>query len=82
MAKSFHLTIAKVGENLFDGDALSASLPGSEGVFQILAEHEALVATLVPGEARVIDTDGEAHLFRIDKSGIAEVSGHQATVLL
>lgn len=82
MAKSFHLTVAKVGENLFDGEAVSASLPGSEGVFQILAEHEAFVARLVPGEAVVVDSSGEPHRFTLIEGGIAEVSGHQATVLI
>lgn len=82
MAKSFHLTVAKVGENLFDGEAISASLPGSEGVFQILADHEAIVATLLPGEVRVVDAGGETRIFEIAEGGIAEVSGRQATILL
>lgn len=80
--KTFHLTVAKVGENLFDGDAISASVPGSEGVFQILAEHEAAVATLVPGEIRIVDKEGETYHFSIEEGGIAEVSGRQATILL
>jgi len=82
MAKSFHLTVAKVGENLFDGEAISASLPGSEGIFQILADHEAFVSTLVPGEMRVVDAAGETHQFSLAQGGIAEVSQKQATILL
>jgi F-type H+-transporting ATPase subunit epsilon len=82
MAKSFHLTVARIGENLFDGEALSVSLPGSEGVFQVLADHEAEVATLVPGEVRVVDASGETHRFEIAQGGVAEVSGAQATILL
>ena len=82
MAKSFHLTVAKVGENLFDGEVVSASLPGSEGMFQILAEHEAFVSQLKPGEVRIVDTAGGTHHFDIPQGGIAEISSHQATVLL
>jgi F-type H+-transporting ATPase subunit epsilon len=82
MAKSFHLTVAKVGENLFDGEALSVSLPGSEGVFQILAEHEAFVSELVPGEMHVKAIDDQTYHFEIQKGGIAEVSRNQATILL
>ena len=29
--KTFHLTVAKVGENLFEGEAISATLPGERG---------------------------------------------------
>jgi F-type H+-transporting ATPase subunit epsilon len=81
MAKTFHLTIAKVGENLFDGDAVSVSLPGSEGVFQVLADHEAFVAELREGTAKVVSADGSAHDFPITR-GVAEISRNQATILL
>ena len=82
MAKTFHLTVAKVGENLFDGEALSASLPGSEGVFQILANHEALVSELAEGEMHIEGADEQLYRFAIPGGGIAEVSGNQATILL
>lgn len=80
--KTFHLTVAKVGENLFDGEAISASLPGSEGIFQILADHEAFVSTLVPGELRIVDAAGETQRYELAQGGIAEVSEKQATILL
>jgi F-type H+-transporting ATPase subunit epsilon len=81
MAKTFHLTIAKVGENLFDGEARSVTLPGHEGVFTVLAGHEPLVSELRPGEALVEDANGERHHIPLS-GGIAEVSGTQASVLL
>ena len=80
--KSFHLTIARVGENLFDGHAVSIILPGKEGVFEVLAGHEALVSPLKSGEARVKTTDGQTQTFPVVEGSIAEVSGGQATVLL
>ncbi len=80
--KTFHLTVARVGENLFDGEALSASLPGSEGVFEVLAGHEAFVSLLAEGEMRLRAADGETFHFEIPAGGIAEVSGNQATILL
>ena len=82
MAKTFHLTVARVGENLFDGEAVSATLPGKDGVFQILAEHEPFVSELVPGEMRVKAADEQAYHFELPKGGIAEVSRNQATILL
>ncbi|MDB5189122.1 MAG: synthase subcomplex epsilon subunit [Parcubacteria group bacterium] len=81
MAKTFHLTIARVGENLFDGEAVSVTLPGEEGTFTVMANHEAFVTPLKAGEAHVETEDGKKQSFTIEK-GIAEVSSNQATVLL
>lgn len=81
MAKTFHVTIARVGNNLFDGDAISVTLPGSEGVFDVLAGHEPFVTPLKAGAARVVTEDGSVESFDIE-TGIAEVSHNQATVLL
>lgn len=79
--KTFHLTIAKVGENVFDGEAQSVSLPGSEGDFTVLANHEAFVSPLRPGTVRVVPAEGDAITLSIE-GGVAEVSSNQATVLL
>lgn len=82
MAKTFHLTIARVGENLFDGEAQSVSLPGTEGVFTVLAGHEALVSPLKAGTIALVDAEGKRQSIALEGVGIAEVSGGQATVLL
>ncbi|GEM_PF-462459 len=82
MAKTFHLTVARIGENLFDGEAVSVSLPGVEGVFVVLAGHEAFVTELKEGEAKIEAADGTRHHVPIHQGGVAEVSGGQATVLL
>ena len=80
--KTFHLTIARVDESLFDGEVISATLPGKEGEFEVLAGHEAFVSELRSGRARIKDADGALHHFAISEHGIAEVSNAQATVLL
>ena len=82
MSKTFHLTIARVGENVFDGEAISVSLPGSEGSFEVLAGHEPFVSELSSGEARIETPDGKKLSIALSKGGVAEVSGMQATVLL
>ena len=82
MAKTFHLTIAKVGENLFDGEAISATFPGAEGVFTVLANHEPFVSSLKEGPIVVIDEKGQPHRIEAGGAGVAEVSKNQATVLL
>lgn len=82
MAKTFHLTIANVGDNLFDGEAVSVTLPGAEGVFTVMAGHESFVTPLLPGVALVKTADGAETSYELTPGGIAEVSGGQATVLL
>ena len=81
MAKTFHLTVAKIGENLYDADAVSVSLPGEDGIFVVLANHEAFVTPLKQGLIQVETLDGKKEVFEIQK-GIAEISNNQATVLL
>ncbi len=80
--KTFHLTVAKVGENLFDGEATSVTLPGIEGVFTVLAHHEPFVSELKAGEARIKDAEGKVHTLPVVMGGVAEISNNQATVLL
>ena len=82
MAKTFHLTIARIGENLFDGQAKSVTVPGEEGVLTVLAEHEAFVSPLKPGIIRIESAEGEKIELQIEEEGIVEVSNNQATVLL
>ena len=82
MAKKFHLTIAEVGKNIFDGEAVSVTLPGSDGMFTVLAHHEAFVSPLKVGEAKITTPDGEHQTVTLSVAGIAEVSNNQATVIL
>lgn len=82
MAKTFHLTIAKVGENLFDGDAVSVTVPGAEGVMTVLANHEPFVTTLNPGTIRVYVEEGNTRAIDLLTPGILEVSNNQATVII
>ena len=81
MAKTFHLTIAKVGERVFDGEAISVQLPGSDGMFTVLAHHEPLIAELKAGEAKVRAADGSEQRIAVS-GGVAEISNNQATVIL
>jgi F0F1-type ATP synthase epsilon subunit len=80
--KTFHLTVARVGENLFDEEALSATLPGRDGIFQVLAEHEPFVTELAPGEMHIKASDDRTYHFELPHGGVAEISGNQATILL
>jgi F-type H+-transporting ATPase subunit epsilon len=78
----FHLTIASVGSSLFDAVAQSCTLPGSEGVFTVLAEHEPFITTLKKGTLTVVDEKGEKRTFECQESGVCEVSNNTCMVLL
>ncbi len=75
-----HVTIAKVHENLFSGEALSLTAKAAEGEVTILPKHEPFVSNLKPGIVTVRTAEGE-HKFDIS-GGILEVSNNQVTVLL
>lgn len=79
---TFHLTIARLGERLYDGEVKSVVLPGREGVFTVLARHEPMVAELRAGKVRLEDAAGVRQEFELSSGGLAEVSGNQATILL
>lgn len=78
---NFHLIIAKVNEQLYNGEAKSITLPGSGGYFTVLAKHEPLVTTLKRGEAQIESADGTIEKFTVH-SGLVEVSNNRAIVLL
>jgi F-type H+-transporting ATPase subunit epsilon len=82
MSKTFHLTIARVGENLFAGEALSVTLPGSEGIFTVLAHHEAFVSQLKDGVIFVKTLEGTEQEIELVGTGLVEISDNQVTVLL
>lgn len=78
---TLHLVISTVGQNLYDGPALSATLPASAGEMTILPNHEPLVTTLKPGTVTVRIPNKEAQTFEI-AGGVLETSGQRAVVLV
>jgi len=83
LPNTMKLTIAKVDQNLFDGEAESVTLPGAEGEMTVLAHHEPLITTLKKGSitVRAASLPGGSQTFPI-VSGILEVRRDGATVIL
>jgi F-type H+-transporting ATPase subunit epsilon len=81
MSKTFHLIISSVGETHYDGKAVSATLPGSDGELTVLANHEPFVTTLRTGSIVVRLADGTVKTFKTE-NGILEFSGNRAVVLM
>lgn len=80
MAKTFHLIVTSVDGAKFDGDVVSATIPGSSGEMTILADHEPLVSTLRKGKIIARSVSGSQE-FKIEK-GVMECSGKVVTILL
>lgn len=75
------LTVAKVDEVLFKGEAASLSCKGDSGDLTILPHHAPLVTPLKKGELKIVDAEGkETRIFA--ESGILEVANNEATVIL
>lgn len=75
------VVIAKVDEVLFEGEAQSLTVPGSEGEMTALARHMPLITTLKEGTITVREQNEKEHQFQI-KSGILEINPSSATVIL
>ncbi len=81
MANTMHLIVSSVSENLFDGAAISATIPGAAGEMTILPNHEPLITTLKKGRITVRIPNADPKTFEVE-GGVLEVSGERAVVLV
>lgn len=79
--KVFRLVITSVSGALFDGEAVSATMPASSGEMTILADHEPLITTLKAGNIAVKVPEGQSQEFPIE-NGVVECASNKVTVLL
>lgn len=75
-----HLEIITPDKKLFEGEATAASFPGSDGAFQVLKSHAALISSLEKGELKVQTAAGHQEKFMID-GGVVEVLNDKIVVL-
>lgn len=78
---TFTLTLSRVDAPLFDGEALSVSVPGVNGDMQLLAHHEAFITPLKAGVVTVTTAAGETEVYDI-KAGTLEASNNHVTILI
>lgn len=72
--------LATPKKELFKGRANSVTLPGEEGVMQILPRHAPLLSLLSAGNV-VINSDSGISEFKV-VSGFVEVHADKVTILL
>lgn len=79
--KLLKLTIARVDEPVFDGPVRSVSVPGVDGMMELMADHTPLVSNLTSGEVRVHTEAGEVKSYPVSR-GTLEVAHNHATILI
>jgi F-type H+-transporting ATPase subunit epsilon len=76
---TIHLEIITPEKKAYEADVDSVVVPGIEGEFGVLAQHEAFLTLVNPGELRVT-TGGKTEHLAVGK-GFVEVTGHLVRVL-
>lgn len=79
--KLLKITIAQVDGPLFDGQVVSATLPGQAGEMTVMANHEAIISPLKAGIILLKRADNSEETFTI-KQGTLELSNNHATILV
>lgn len=68
-------------EVLFEGSAVSATIPGSDGSFQILENHAPIISSLDKGNLNVMTEKQGEIVYRVE-GGVVEVLKNRVVVLL
>jgi len=76
----FELTIVTPEGQAYHGSVERVVLPGSEGEFGVLTNHERFLAPLRVGAVEILAADGP--LYAAVADGFAEVDGESVTVLV
>lgn len=74
-----HLEILTPDSKVFNGEIVSVNLPGSDGYFEILPKHAAIISTLDKGAIKV-NTGTSVEEFIVD-GGVVEVFNDKIIVL-
>ena len=75
------IDIVTPDRKVFSGEASSLMVPGTNGSFEILPRHAAIVSTLEKGKIRIRTADGNIHWFQT-AGGVIEVLNDKVSVLL
>ena len=76
-----NLVILTPEKEVYAGTIKSVKVPGTSGQFEILSGHAPIVSSLVEGEVRVLDDQGEKSLYTIER-GFIEVINDEVSLLV
>lgn len=77
---TFHLTFATPETILYDGPAISLTVPGLYGSFEVLANHAPIIALTHPGTTLLTTPAGQTR-YTLEQ-GVFEVSQNNAFLLV
>ncbi|KGM96250.1 ATP synthase F0F1 subunit epsilon [Clostridium novyi A str. 4552] len=80
MAKTFKLKIVTPEKIFFEGGAEKVNLETTEGRTEILSNHSAFIAMLIPTDSKLITDKGEEKKF-FSSSGILKVDKEEVIML-
>ena len=76
-----NLVILSPDKEIFSGAVKSVKVPGSDGSFEMLENHAAIVSSLGKGEVRIIKANGERMTFAVN-GGFVEMLNNEAALLV
>ncbi|MCX7930656.1 MAG: ATP synthase F1 subunit epsilon [Chlorobi bacterium] len=65
---------------LYSGTAQAVSLPGGLAPFQVLVNHAPIISTLELGPLRILDGDGDEHVFAVT-GGFVELKHNRVSIV-
>lgn len=89
------LNVITPSAKIFDGEVISVSLPGQDGIFQVLNNHTAIISSLTIGEViielventkdasynEMIQIKDQNHIIISIKGGVAELINNELIIL-
>jgi len=80
MAATFWVEVVSADHLVWEGNAAQLTATTTEGEIGILAHHIPLIATLAPGLAEVLDSEGSRHIIAVD-GGFVSVTATGASII-
>jgi F-type H+-transporting ATPase subunit epsilon len=75
------LDILTPEKKIYSGKVYGIQLPGTEGSFEVLDQHAAMIASLGKGKMKILTDKNNSTSYEIN-SGFIEVVNNKATVLI
>ncbi|MEM0939250.1 MAG: ATP synthase F1 subunit epsilon [Bacteroidota bacterium] len=75
------LEIVTPEEKVFEGEVVSATFPGSDGCFQLLNNHAAIVSVLGRGDIKYQE-EKQKEVHMLVEGGVVEVTHNRVNVLV
>jgi F-type H+-transporting ATPase subunit epsilon len=75
------LDILTPEKKIYSGNVYGIQLPGTEGSFEVLDQHAAMIASLGKGKMKILTDKNNSTSYEIN-SGFIEVLNNKATVLI